>query len=398
MKKVFWNAKVVLFDSVLYGGGVEIEDKVIVKVFRGEDYDHSASEVIDCAGMFLSPGFIDIHLHGGGGADVMDGTEEAVKTVINAHAKHGTTALLPSTLSSTQENIITALRMIEQVQNERMAGPKILGAHLEGNFFSMKQKGAQDPAYIIPPVRGNYEPIVNSVSNIKMISCAPELENAYEFAREMTKRGIVMSCAHSDATYDEFEKGVENGFTHITHIYNGNSWINSPYYYCQIGACEAALLSGSVVVEAIADGKHLPKELLRLLYQIKGADHMNICTDAMCAADMPPGEYKLGALPVVVEDGVAALMDRSSFAGSVCTSDRAVRTMYRLVGAPIHDAVKMMTATPARLLGVFDRIGSITEGKAADINVFDDEINIRYTLIDGEVYNDFMDRKQGRKQ
>ena len=141
MKKVLWNANVVLFDSVLYGGGVEIDDKVIVKVFRGEDYDHSASEVIDCAGMFLSPGFIDIHLHGGGGADVIDGTPQAVKTVLRAHAKHGTTAFLPSTLSSTQEKVIRALKAIEQVQNERPSGPKILGAHLEGNFFFHEAEG-----------------------------------------------------------------------------------------------------------------------------------------------------------------------------------------------------------------------------------------------------------------
>ncbi len=387
MKKILKNAKVVLFDSVIYGGGIEVEHGKIAKVFCGEACEQGADEVVDCRGMFLSPGFIDIHLHGGGGADFIDGTREAVRTVLRAHAKHGTTAFLPSTLSSTRENVIRALKVIEQEQNERTEGPKILGAHLEGNFFSMKQKGAQDPAYIIPPIKDNYEPLISSVSNIRMISCAPELENACEFAREMTAKGIVMSCAHSDATYEEFEKGVENGFAHITHIYNGNSWIHSPYYYCQIGACEAALLSDSVVVEAIADGKHLPKELLRLLYKIKGADHMNICTDAMCAADMPEGEYKLGALPVIVEDGVAALMDRTSFAGSVCTSDRAVRTMYRLVGAPIQDAVKMITATPARLLGVFDQMGSITVGKAADINVFDDEINVKYTLIDGEVYN-----------
>jgi N-acetylglucosamine-6-phosphate deacetylase len=251
----------------------------------------------------------------------------------------------------------------------------------------MAFKGAQDPKYIFPPTRENYEPIVSSVSNIKMISAAPELENAYEFAKEMASRGILMSCAHSNATYEEFARGIENGFTHITHIYNGNSLIASPFFYCHIGVSETALLYDHVTVEVISDGKHLPKELLRLIYKIKGPDFMNLCTDAMRAADMPPGVYMLGGLEAMVDDGVAFLTDRSSFAGSVCTGDRAVRTAYQ-AGIPLQDAVKMMTATPARLINVYDRVGSVSKGKAADINLFDENIQIKYTLIDGEVYND----------
>ena len=317
----------------------------------------------------------------------MDGTEEAVEKVLRAHAKYGTTSFLPSTLSASPETVIKALQSIEKVQKSRKHGPKILGAHLEGNFFSMAFKGAQDPKYIFPPTKKNYEPIVSSVSNIKMISAAPELENACEFAKEMSSRGIVMSCAHSNATYEEFARGVENGFTHITHIYNGSSLIASPQYYCRIGASETALLYDHVTAEVISDGKHLPKELLRLIYKIKGPDFMNLCTDAMCAADMPPGPYMLGGLEVMVDDSVAFLTDRSSLAGSICTGDRAVRTAYE-AGIPLQDAVKMMTVTPARLLNVYDRMGSISEGKAADINLFDENIQIKYTLIDGEVYND----------
>ena len=386
MKKVLLHAKVVLLDRVIRDGGIEIENGNIIRIFENEDHDPAITEKVDCRGMYLSPGFIDIHMHGGGGADVIDGTEENLLTVLQTHAKYGTTASLPSTLSASTQDVVCALKTIEKVQKARKSGPKILGAHLEGNFFSMRYKGAQDPKYIFPPTKENYEPIISSVSNIKMISAAPELENACEFAREMTAQGIVMSCAHSNATYEEFSRGVENGFTHITHIYNGNSLLNSPLYYCTIGASEAALLHDHVTVEVISDGKHLPRELLRLIYKIKGADFMNLCTDAMRATDMPPGPYKLGGLDTMVDDGVAYLTDRSSFAGSVCTSDRAVRTAYE-AGIPIQDAVKMMTATPARLLNVFDRMGSISVGKAADINVFDENIQIKYTLIDGEEYN-----------
>ena len=387
MKKVLLHAKVILPDRVLPDGGVEIEDGIITRVFEKNDCNITATQPIDCNGLYLSPGFIDIHLHGGGGADVMDGTEESIEKLLRVHAKYGTTSFLPSTLSASPEAVIKALRSIEKVQKSRKQGPKILGAHLEGNFFSMAFKGAQDPQYIFPPTKENYEPIVSSVSNIKMISAAPELENACEFAKEMSSRGILMSCAHSNATYEEFTKGIENGFKHITHIYNGNSLIASPLYYCHIGASETALLYDHVTVEVISDGKHLPKELLRLIYKIKGPDFMNLCTDAMRAADMPPGPYQLGGLDVMVDDGVAFLTDRSSFAGSVCTGDRAVRTAYE-AGIPLQDAVKMMTATPARLLNMYDRMGSISAGKAADINLFDENIQIKYTLIDGEVYND----------
>jgi len=384
--KILFNANLVLYDRITHGG-IEIEDGRISRIFKDNDFKRNGEE-IDCRGYYLSPGFIDIHLHGGGGSDFMDATPEAVETIISTHAKYGTTAFVPSTLSSTRENVIKALVNLEKVQKSRKGGPKILGAHLEGNFFSVKQKGAQDPEFIFPPTKENYMPIISCVSNIIMISCAPEIENACEFAAEMKKNGIVMSAAHSDANYDEFEKGVEYGFKHVTHLFNGSSILKSPNYYSQIGMSESALLFDDVVVEVIGDGKHVPKELLKLIYKIKGADGMNLCTDAMCAAGMPEGRYFLGALEVAVEDGVAALLDKTSFAGSVCTTNRAVRTMYKLVGAPLYDAVRMMSATPAKVLGLFDEMGSITVGKAADINVFDEDINIKYTLVNGEVYND----------
>ena len=385
MKKILYNAKLVLYDRIM-DGGIEVRNGKISRIFKNDEYQHNGQE-IDCQGYYLAPGFIDIHLHGGGGSDIMDATPQAVETVIDTHAEYGTTAFLPATLSSTKENVIKALINLEEVQHSRKNGPKILGAHLEGNFFSVKQKGAQDPEFIFPPTKKNYTPIVSCVSNIKMISCAPELENACEFAVEMRKQGIVMSAAHSDANYCEFERGVEYGFNHVTHLFNGSSIFKSPNYYSQIGMSESALLFDDVVVEVIGDGKHVPKELLKLIYKIKGADGMNLCTDAMCAAGMPEGRYYLGALEVDVEDGVAALLDKTSFAGSVCTTNRAVRTMYKLVGAPLYDAVRMMSSTPAKVLGLFDEMGSLTVGKAADINVFDEEINIKYTLVDGEVYN-----------
>jgi N-acetylglucosamine-6-phosphate deacetylase len=374
MKRVFKNAKVILPDRIIQGY-VVTEGNLITGVESGNPVE-GVAQVIDCNGLYLSPGFIDLHVHGGGGADFMDGKEESVRRILETHGKYGTTAMLPTT--------------IETVQKDWEGGPRILGAHLEGNFFSMAQKGAQNPKYIIPPIKDNYEPIINAVSNIKRVSCAPEVENALNFARELSRRGILVSVAHSNAGYEEFLAGVNNGFSHVTHIFNGLSHVHSPNYYCQVGVSESALLLDEVCVEVIADGKHVPKELLKLIYRIKGAERMHMCTDAMCAADMPEGEYELGGLKVVVKDQVAALKSGDSFAGSVCTTDRLVRTMYRIACVPLHDAVRMITVTPAKLIGEYQRLGSIQPGKLADLNLFNDDIQVKYTLINGEVHQDHL--------
>lgn len=386
MKRVFKNAKVILPDRII-PGYVVTEGNLITGVESGTPAE-GAAQVIDCKGLYLSPGFIDLHVHGGGGADFMDGNEESVHKILETHGKYGTTAMLPTTLTGSRENVIRALKNIESVQKKWQGGPRILGAHLEGNFFSMAQKGAQNPQYIIPPTKDNYEPILSAVSNIKRVSCAPEVENALNFARELSSRGILVSAAHSNAGYEEFLAGVNHGFSHVTHIFNGMSHVHSPNYYCQVGVSESALLLDEVCVEVIADGKHVPKELLKLIYKVKGPERMHMCTDAMCAADMPDGEYELGGLKVVVKDQVAALKSGDSFAGSVCTTDRLVRTMCQLAGVPLVDAVRMITVTPAKLIGEYRRLGSIQPGKLADLNLFDDDIQVKFTLINGEVYKD----------
>lgn len=385
MRQLFKNARIVMPDRIM-DGSVLVEGNIIAEV-SGKPIQTDADETIDCQGLYLSPGFVDIHVHGGGGADFMDGEEEAVKTVLHTHARYGTTAMLPTTLSSSPKKVIKALQTIEKAQSEWKEGPRILGAHLEGNFFSMEHKGAQDPEFIFPPTKENYMPIVTSVSNIKRISCSPEVENALNFAEEMSRKGILVSAAHSNANYEQFLAGVNHGFSHITHIYNGCSFVHDPNYYCSGGAVEAALLLDEVCVEAIADGRHVAKELLKLLYKIKGPEKMHLCTDAMSAAAMPTDrEYKLGNLDVVIRDSVAVLKSEQTFAGSVSTTDRLVRTMYHTAGVPLYDAVRMISATPAKQIGEYHRLGSIRTGKLADINLFDEDIQIMYTMIDGKEY------------
>jgi N-acetylglucosamine-6-phosphate deacetylase len=388
VKRLFTNAKLVLYDRVI-PGCVVTQGNLITEV-SGSPQDTAGAEVIDCGGLYLSPGFLDLHVHGGGGADFMDGTQESVHKILATHGKFGTTAMLPTTLTGSRESVIQALKTIERAEKAWKGGPRILGAHLEGNFFSMEQRGAQNPAYIIPPTKENYQPILDAVSNIKRVSCAPEVENALNFAKELNSRGILVSAAHTVANYEEFLAGVNHGFSHVTHIFNGMSHVHSPNYYCSAGVCESALLLDEVCVEVIADGKHVSRELLKLLYKVKGPERMHMCTDAICATDMPVGEYRLGGLAVVVKDQVAVLKTGDSFAGSVCTTDRLVRTMVQIAGVPLHDAVRMMTATPAKLIGAFGRLGSLQAGKLADLNIFDEGINVKYTLIDGEVYQNHL--------
>lgn len=384
MRTLFKNGQII-FPTCIKPGSILVENNKIIDVLFDENKYENARK-IDCQGYYISPGFIDIHLHGGGGADAMDGNYEAINKITTTHAKYGTTSMVLATMSGEQENVIKAIQAIQNAKDVGVDGATVLGVHLESYFFSMQQKGAQNPKYILPPTLKNYEDLINCAKDILIISAAPELENGLEFAKEMKKRGIVMSVAHSDATYEEFNKAVEAGYNHVTHIFNGNSYIHDLYYYCKIGVCETALLYDDVYVEVIADGKHLPPELLRLIYKIKGADKVNLCTDAMMATDMSKGSYNLGGLDVMIEDDVAMLTDRSSFAGSVCTTNRAVRTMYKLAGVSLNDAVKMITATPAKIINIYDKKGSMTEGKDADIIVFNDNIDIKYSMINGKEF------------
>jgi len=345
--------------------------------------------MIDIKGKFISPGFIDIHTHGGGGYDFMDGTVKAIKEASKSHMKFGTTSIIPTTITSTLEELLNFLDNFEQAKKELKDGPNLIGVHLEGPYLSMEQKGAQDSRYIKNPNREEYLKILNYSNNIVRWTLAPELEGALEMGRELRKRNILCSIGHSNATYQQVLQAFENGFNHITHLYSAMSTVRKigPFRYS--GVIESSYLIDEMTVEIIADGAHLPPSLLKLIYKIKGADKICLITDSMRAAGMPEGEYVLGSLvkgqKVIVEDGVAKLKDRSSFAGSVATTDRLVRTMINLADIPLVQAIKMITFTPARVIGIESKKGSIGLGKDADIVVFDKDINISLVIVEGEI-------------
>lgn len=388
MSILFRNAKLVLEDCVKEGW-LLTNNSVIEKIGFSSDCP-KADEVVDCKGQYLAPGFIDMHTHGAGGHDFMDGTVEAFKGACLTHLAHGTTSICPTGLTSPDEELLNLFNVYRQVKNEWKEGPNFLGLHLEGPFFSAEQAGAQDPKYLKKPIPENYMPILEAGGfDIAKMSVACELEGALELGKELKKRGIIAAIGHSDADYAQVEKAVDAGYSLVTHLYSGMSALHRVGPYRVLGVVESSYAFDQLSVEIISDGKHLPPELLKLILKLKDNDKISLITDSMRGAGLEDGKHVLlGSLShgqdSVIKDGVAMLCpDLKSFAGSVCTTDRCVRTMYKLVGVELNKAVKMITLNPARVLGVDTKKGSLAEGKDADLVIFDDNVNVEAVYVNG---------------
>lgn len=387
MLKIF-NAKIITPQGIIDQGTLLIREGIIQDISAANPEIEGVEE-IDAAGNYVSAGFIDLHVHGGGGHDFMDNTVAAFLGVAETHVKYGTTAMYPTTLSSTKQDILDTIATYQLAADQNISGSQFLGLHLEGPYFAMAQRGAQDPKYIRDPDPEEYMEILADNEVVKRWSAAPELKGAIEFGRYLLSKNILPALAHTDAVYDEVLEGYHNGYTLATHLYSGMSGVTRRNAYRYAGVIESAFLIDGMSVEVIADGIHLPAPLLQLIYKIKGSGKIALITDAMRAAGMPPGESILGGLKnglkVIVEDGVAKLPDRKSFAGSVTTADCLVRNMVNLAGVTLTEAVKMMTETPAEIMGVSDRKGSLVIGKDADLVIFNDNIEIIKTIIKGKV-------------
>lgn len=384
------NAKVITPFRILDRSGILIKDGEIVDVLHDGDYSSTRGmNVFDAEGLYLSPGFIDIHNHGGGGHDYMEGTVEAILEAVRVHMRHGTTSILPTTSASPEHDLLRMIDSFIEAKKAYSNKPRLLGIHLEGPYLNPEQSGAQNVAYLENPVREKYLKILDYAKNNVLIwSIAPELQGGMELGRELQKRGIIASIGHSDACYDEVLKAFESGYKQVTHLYSGCSVLKRKNSYRYLGVVESAFLIDGMTVEVIADGCHLPIELLQLICRVKGSDRIILITDSIMAAGMPAGEYIMGSREsgrtIIVEDGVAKLPDRSSFAGSVATADRLIRTMHKGAGLPLLEVVKMMTANPARVLGKLGEIGVIATGAKADFVMFDENIQIHSVYIEGE--------------
>lgn len=391
-KKIkIYNGNIITPQRIIPNGTIVVENGLISAVIEGNAEVTDAIE-IDARGSYIAPGFIDMHVHGGGGYDFMDGDVSSFLKIAETHVKYGTTAMCPTTLTSELSNLLQTLEDYKEAEKLNVAGAQFLGMHLEGPYFSKNQSGAQDPRFMRNPEPQEYNKVLFHAHAIRRWSAAPELKGALEFGRHLRSLGIIAAIAHTDAIYEEVLEAFESGYTLATHFYSAMSGVSRRNAFRYAGAIEAGYLIDEMDVEIIADGIHLPPPLLKLVYKIKGASRTALITDAMRATGMPPGKSILGninnGLEVIVEDGVAKLLDRTAFAGSVATADRLVRTMVKSAAVPLPEAIQMITSTPARILGVADKKGSLIPGKDADIVLFDNDINIRMTIIKGEIiYN-----------
>ena len=377
------GGRVILSDRIAAGPHVYWENGVLTAI---TDAALPFDEEIDAAGRYVAPGLIDIHVHGGGGYDFMDCTREAFLGAARLHAAHGTATLLPTTLTCPDEELFELFGLFAQAKAAENDGAYLAGLHLEGPYFAASQKGAQDERYIVPPRREHYETILEKANgSILRWSAAPELDGAMELGRRLTREGILPSIGHSDAVYETALEAFENGYTHLTHFYSGMSGLVRRNSYRFPGLIESGYMEDGFTVEVIADGCHLPLSMLKHVYTAKGPSKTVLVTDAIRGAGQTEGHTIIGSLKngyeVFIEDGVAKLLDRSAFAGSVATADRLVRNMYKHV-CPLCDAVRMMTLTPARVVGLKTK-GVLAEGFDADFTVFDDDINVAATYSNG---------------
>lgn len=381
------NAVLVLPEG-LQRGSLLIENGRIAAI-SPESGHFDAETEYDAGGRYVSPGFIDLHVHGGGGYDFMDGTVEAVLGAARTHLAHGTTLLLPTTVACADEELERVFAALRAARTAPDPKPDLYGIHLEGPYLAPEQKGAIDPRYLKLPEPAHVERLLAlGGADIKRITLACELPGALELCDRMGEAGVLLSIGHSDAEYAAVCAAVVHGCSLVTHLYSAMSTLRRRGAYRYLGLVESAYLIDALSVEIIADGKHLPPELLRLILKEKDNDAISLITDAMRGAGQPDGTIaRLGSLArgqdAIVRDGVAFVMDGSCFAGSVCTADRCVRTIWRQTDVPLHRAVAMMTQNPARVLGLDGRKGALRPGFDADLCVFGEDVAIEDVFVAG---------------
>ena len=375
--------------KVIAGEKIEKKD-ILIKDSRICDTDFKGDlpescEVIDAAGKYVSAGFVDIHLHGGGGYDFMDCTREAFEEISKTHLMNGTTTAVPTAVSS---EISALLRLFDTFAECKDSCPNFYGIHLEGPFISKNQKGAHKEHLLHSPTDEETELLLSSGKGIiKRITAAPELCGMDVFAKRMLENGISLAIGHSDATSDVALRAFENGFSHVTHLYSATPSVRKIDQVVKAGVIEAAYLDDNVTVELIADGKHAAVDALKLAVKIKGTDKVALVSDALRPAGTDAKESYLGEIcpenRVIIEDGVAKLPDRSFFAGSIATGAMLLERGMNHYGLSLCDTVKMLTETPARILGI-DDIGKICNSYIADIVIFDGEYKIENVISKGK--------------
>jgi len=388
MKYRIAGGQLIVGDRILKADLLINGDKI--EGILASDAPHAPSyTVIDAHGLYVSPGFVDIHQHGGGGADYMDADTDTYRRATEAHLAHGMTSVMPTLLSADTDALLRAIEAYKQAAADPAIRVNLIGLHIEGPYISPSQAGAQKPEHIRDYQEDEYRAIVKAADgHIKRWSTAPEVAGADAFAAFAAEQGIALSIAHSNADIDTVRHAYDMGFRHITHFYSCMSTITRRGGFRVAGLLEAGYLIRPMDVEIIADGCHLPPDLLTYVTSFKEREHIALVTDAMRAAGEDVTESFLGShddpLPVIIEDGVAKLCDRTAFAGSIATCDRLVRTMVQN-GTPLPHAVQMMTEFPVRMMRPDLKKGTLAAGYDADVRLFDDSIRVQTVICGGKV-------------
>jgi N-acetylglucosamine-6-phosphate deacetylase len=348
------------------------------------------AEAVDAGGNFISPGFIDLHIHGGAGSDFMDATEADVETVFRYHFEHGTTALCPTTATARLEEILAALDAIARYRSGAQRFGRALGAHIEGPYLNMSKRGCHLPEHVRNPEESEWKQILER-GPIASMTLAPELPGGHTLIAALRKNGSVASAGHSEALYHEMEEAADRGLNHVTHLYcamtdaMNNRWRGTPNPRAA-GMVEAVYLDERLSSELITDGKHLSREMLTLALRVKGYEKLAIVTDAMRGAGMPDGDYTFGprhGMLARVRNREARIPDGTALASSVFPMNEMVAVFQQLTGCPLWQAVRMASLTPAEILGVAGETGSLAPGKRADIVIFDARVNVQGVHLAG---------------
>lgn len=364
------NGQILTPQGWLNDGSVLISDGKILEI-TNSDLAVIGAKVIDAKGMYIVPGFVAMHVHGGGGYDYKQATAEAFEAATKAHLNHGATTIFPTISSSSFATLKQAVSVCETKMKEK--GSTILGLHIEGPYLNPKMAGNLFAEDIKGIDKAEYTELIESTDCIKRWDISPELEGAHEFAQYTRSKGIMTAITHTEAEYDDIKAAYASGFTHAAHFYNAMPGFHKRREYKYEGTVESVYLMDNMTVEVIADGRHLPSTIIRLVYKIKGIERTCLVTDALAyaACKNPDVDPRF-----VIEDGVCKLADHSSLAGSLATMDKLIQTVVK-AGIPFSDAVRMASETPAKLIGVDDRKGSLQKGKDADILIFDRNLNLR---------------------
>ena len=380
------NANVITENEILKGQDVKVVDGKIQGVGKFNE------DGVDCTDKYISAGFIDIHTHGGYGSDFMDATNEAFDNVLRFHADNGSTTVLPTTVTAPVSSILEFIERLKNYKKTHNKYAKVYGVHLEGPFLSVRNKGAQKEEFLLNPQNDDFSFILNNKDIVKTVTISPELDVDGSMTKSLTENGIIVCGGHDDGIYPEFIPAIENGLNHLTHLYCAMSEVRFKDGKRNIGLREYGLLDDNLSVEIIADNKHIPPELAKLIFKCKGKNKVAVVSDALRCAGMPADGslYRLGkgddesAQLFKVADGVAVLADGSRYAGSITPVHQMVKNLIS-AGVSVVDAFRSATSNPAKIIKATD-IGRIEKGYKADLLVLDENFNIEQVYIEGKKY------------